>query len=64
MQALMRSLKRRRELMAAKVARLEASCSEGDQRSCLTLQQMAAPKASRDAGRFRSELHRKAQQTE
>lgn len=53
-----RTLTRRRELMAQKMARLEQSCSKGDQRSCLSLQQMMAMEANRGAGKFRSELHR------
>ena len=55
-----RTLTRRQQLMAAKVDRLKAAFSEGDQRSCMALQQMMlAMDANRGAGKFRSELHRR-----
>ena len=55
-----RTLTRRQQLIAAQVDRLKAACSEGDQRSGMALQQMLAMDANRGAGKFRSELHRRA----
>ena len=53
-----RALERRRELMAAKVARLEQGCSEGRQRDCRELHNLDAADAYREQNRFRLELHR------
>ena len=54
-----RTLTRRQQLMAAQVDRLKAACSEGDQRSCMALQQMLAMDANRGAGKFRSDLRQR-----
>ena len=55
-----RALERRRQLMAAKVERLERGCPEGDQRACRELHNLDAADAYREQNKFRSEHHRRA----
>ena len=53
-----RSLEKRRQLMAARMAKLEQGCADGDQRACRELYNLNAAAAYREQNRFRAELHR------
>lgn len=55
-----RSLEKRRQLRDQKISRLEASCDQGDRRSCMTLQHLLGLEDYRRTNQYRSELHRRA----
>ena len=58
-----RSLERRREIDQQRRARLTEACEAGDQRACRSLHDLDAAAAYRETSRYRSEHHRRRDQT-
>ena len=57
---LQRALEKRRQLMDQRISRLGASCNQGDQRSCMELQDLYEAERYRRTNRYKPEPHRRA----